>query len=281
MFTTTIWTIAVILLLGALVFFVRRKLRVEKDLIENPERIWDIGSSLAHEFIDATSGELEFAADRKEAAVAALFLFAKSFKTFLAARRLWSEGFSEDATALARTLYEAALQAQYLAAQPATRGRLFMEFDPVERYRQYKKLKNRGADEVLLLLDSRPAELLALKEEHDRYESNYPRNSWWGDSILGLAEKVGDEQVVTYYTIYWFQSSQVHSGLQAMNSFIGALGPDWLAKIYPDNEREAVTPLTAVKDLIGVIEAGDMVLGLALGDKLTAAGDRVKNTLGL
>ncbi len=245
--------------------------RVKTAIEKTVQAIWNLGDSMAKEVVQVTGGQLPTEADKFLQSMVALFFFAKSYKSYQAARSLWRDGFPEDALALTRSLFEANLQAHYIARDPEQRVPQFMEFDPVERYRQYLKLKQCGANEYVALVEQRPDELRALKEKHDKYELRYPGQNWWGKSIRWLAEELGQNQLVKYYSLYWYQSAQVHSGLLAMNDYLKDSGDGLLAEWLPTAERGALGAIEACGAMLAIVDCANELMSLNLSKKINDA----------
>ena len=86
------------------------------------QELFRVGLDLVEELITRLkrarlSGQLDYKR-------AMLFFFCKAFKTYQAARLLWQAGFPEDASNLARSIYELRLQSIYLSQKPEERSKL-------------------------------------------------------------------------------------------------------------------------------------------------------------
>ena len=184
---------------------------------------------------------------------AMLFFFCKAYKTYQAIQILWDKGFQEDAFILARTIFEIALQAQYMRDDPRTRARLFTEHDPVMRYRYYKKMNKHGL--LNEMSDNRKKELDELEKHYNKLKDNYPEHKgWWGKSIAWLAEDQGDHMKKRYDLIYWIQSNLVHSATTSFKDYLKEQGEGFKINCNPSISNDEMIPQEATLFFMRICE---------------------------
>lgn len=195
---------------------------------------------------------------------AMLFFFCKAYKSFQATQLLWREGFEEDALVLVRTIFELALQAQYMYEDPKPRARLFTEHDPVTRYRYYLKLKSLNEREMLGRIEVRSDELEELKAYYESLRGKYPGKNWWGNSIEWLAEQLGKHTETRYTAIYWMQSNLVHSGVTSFRKYLAEQNGGLKIRCHPSPATEILVPQEAALWFIGIMKHASDALGVSM-----------------
>jgi Family of unknown function (DUF5677) len=134
-----------------------------------------------------------------------LFMFAKGYKSFQAARLLFQKGFWQDAATIGRTLLELGFQARWLNQNPNSAGRLFLQHERRDRLKLLRGLKASASEETKL---KAVAHLESLKRD-----GNFDKSwrSWWSkeSNIEKLAEEMGLSPTydLLYRPLCWF----VHS----------------------------------------------------------------------
>lgn len=241
------------------------------------EEMFQIGIDLAEKVV-AKMNSLN-ASDEEEFVYkgSMFFFFCKAYKSYQAIRVLWREGFAEDALIIARTIFELALQGRYMQEDPKPRARLFVEHDPVVRYRYYQKLKRSGDTIFLPAIESRTQELSELKQQHDRLKAKYPENKgWWGQSIAWLAKHLGKNMETQYATIYWIQSNLVHSGSPAAKEYMKEDQGALKINCYPTPSDQVMIPLVATLSFLGITGHTAEALDLGIHDDVTNTLDEFK-----
>lgn len=218
------------------------------------ERIFQIGINLAEKVV--TNVKAVTASDVEEFVYkgAMFFFFCKAYKSYQAIRVLWRKGFAEDACIIARTIFELSLQARYMNEDPKPRARLFVEHDPVARYRYYLKLKRSSDTTFVPAIEGRKQELLKLQQCHDKLKAKYPESKgWWGQSIAWLAKHLGKNTETRYATIYWIQSNLVHSGAPSAKEYMRKVQDGLKINCYPAPSNEVMVPLEATLCFLDIV----------------------------
>lgn len=132
-----------------------------------------------------------------------------------------------DAAALLRCMHDVCLQAEYIAAGDAADGlsaddlgRLFLDYEHVERYRMSNTAVGRSSALADLIRSSpaRPAGEARNQAEYDRVKGNYPvkpgkpqvRRQWYPGNLAEVADKLGLKE-----EYFWFTTilhSSIHGG---------------------------------------------------------------------
>jgi hypothetical protein len=208
------------------------------------------------------------------------FFFCKAYKSYQGARLLFREGFSEDAFVLARTIFEISLQAQYMQGDPKPRARLFVEHDPVARYRYYEQLKKIGDTSLAPAIEIRKEELVALKEHHDRLQGRYPKGKgWWGQSIASLAKHLGKNMEMRYAAIYWMQSNLAHTGAVSIKDYLDEQKDGLKVNCYPVSSNDVMVPQEATLFFLNVAWLTSDALALNLSTDVEKAFAEFKETV--
>jgi hypothetical protein len=88
------------------------------------EQFFDLGTKLAETLVaKLTNSRFADSVDYKRAM---LFFFCKAYKTYQAVELLWRNGFVEDATSLARSIYEIRVQVIFINLDPLSRSKQFV-----------------------------------------------------------------------------------------------------------------------------------------------------------
>jgi len=232
--------------------------------VTRAERFFELGESLGKDVLKeakALSGD-----SREEAGYKAcvFFFFCKSLKTFRAIRVLWQAGFEEDATVLARTLFETAIQSMYVTRDPTNHSQRFWQHDGVERYRFYLEARKAGEDEWCEEAEESP-HFAEIKECHDTYESEFPKKRpWWGSSIKKLAAALGPEVEKHYFWVYGQQSKLTHSAAAASEYYFEERGENILVKCSPappvNDETAEIATLYLIDTAQSAISAMELPL---------------------
>ena len=236
------------------------------------ERMFRIGTDLAEKVV-AKAQNLT-ASDAEEYAYkgAMFFFFCKAYKSYQGARLLFREGFPKDAFVLARTIFEISLQAQYMQEDPKPRARLFVEHDPVARYRYYEQLKKIGDTSLAPAIEIRKEELVALKEHHDRLQGRYPKGKgWWGNSIAWLAKHLGKNMEMRYAAIYWMQSNLVHTGAASIKDYLDEQKDGLKVNCYAASSNDVMGPQEATLFFLNITRLTSEALALDLSTEVGKA----------
>ena len=197
------------------------------------------------------------------------FFFCKTYKSFQALRRLWDEGFPEDALPILRSMFEGMLQAKHIRQEPS-RAQDFLDYDAYQRYKLYLKVKNSGDTELTRMIEQHSEHLKRLESEYARLGSAFrARKKWWGGSIEWLAQQHECER--KYNTLYWIQSNFVHSGVGSLPEFIKDAHGGIRVNCYPAKSTDPFIPIEATLYLIGVTDWTQQALELELTDVARAS----------
>src|SRR5258708_4879951 len=190
------------------------------DSPDESERLFQLGVQAA-EKLCSTVRVLNTASDDEFAYKAVMLsLFSKGYKSYQAIVLLWKNGFAEDASALARTLFELMLQASWVSRDPTRRGRLCLVHESVAQYLHYQRLNTSGDDPDLVRnIENRGEQFTQLQGRFDEFKSNYAKGKkgktfhehWWCGSIHDLARWLGPDYLKQHARLYWTLSGYVHS----------------------------------------------------------------------
>jgi len=235
-------------------------------------RLFSLAIDLAEKVI--ASARCIRAADEGEMLykMAMLFFFTKAYKTYQAIYTLVEAGFTEDAFALSRFIFEVALQARYMKEAPIPRAKLFAQHEPVVRYRYYKQLKSLGDTQLIAGIESRREQLEELKQWHDRFAAQYPKGrGWWGQSIKWLAEHLCTEMKKRYVGLYWMESNIVHSGVTSAREYIKSDDKGLTVRCYPSQPKNTMVTQEAALYFLNVVVQAAQALELRLDDEIQSA----------
>lgn len=208
------------------------------------------------------------------------FFFCKAYKSYQGARLLFREGFSEDAFVLARTIFEISLQAQYMQQDSKPRARLFVEHDPVVRYRYYEHLQKMGDPLLVPAIENRKEELTDLKEQYYKLKDRYPKGrSWWGNSIAWLARHLGKDMEMRYAAIYWMQSNLVHTGAASIKEYLDEQKGGLKVNCYPASSNDVMVPQESTIFFLNITRLTSDALALDLSTDLAKAFTDFKETV--
>lgn len=246
---------------------------------EKIEKLFQLGINLA-EKIKSKVDSLN-ATDEKQIAFrgAMFFFFCKAYKSYQAVHLLWDRGFSEDASILARTIFELELQARYMREDPK-RVRLFLEYDPVLRYRLYLRLKELGINTFVDEMEKRKSELSELKDQYETFNSNYPSgNNWWGGTVRQLADQFNKEVQLYYAGAYLMESNMVHSNVAAVKEYMKNHRSNIEVNCYPLVSNDIIVPSFATVRFLGVLSIVAEALELNLDVEIDYAFREYKKIL--
>lgn len=88
-------------------------------------QLFTVGRYLTEEFLKRLQASWRDANTEYRSGM--FFLFAKAYKSYQAVELLWNKGFTEDAYALARGIYELSLEATYMSNDAETRSKQFFD----------------------------------------------------------------------------------------------------------------------------------------------------------
>lgn len=206
------------------------------------------------------------------------FFFCKAYKSYQAIQLLWNQGFPEDATILARTLFEIELQSRYMREDPK-RVRLFLEYDPVLRYKSYLTAKELGENDYVNAIEKRTSDLSQLENQYKKIKQKYRGNNWWSGSIKELAKRLGKGMQLNYATYYQMESNMVHSNVTAINEYMRTENNKIFANCYPTESDEIYVPSIATLRIFGVISELGIALGLNFDVEIETACKEYKKLL--
>jgi len=237
------------------------------------EQIFTLGLDMAEKVVNNVkhvSGNLEDSAYKST-----LFaFFLKSYKTYQAVIMLWRAGFPEDAFMLVRTLFEIRLQVRYMSEDPRARVRLFLEHDPVLRYKRYLRLKKEGMHDVVAGIECHQQELSELEQHYNEYKNNYASsNTWWGQNIEWLAKHFGEDTYWKYLTVYWMQSSLIHSNVTFAKQYLQEDSKGQIrGHCYPSVSHDAKAAYEATAYFLEV--ANQMAIDFGFGEYAKASSEQ-------
>ena len=208
-----------------------------------------------------------------------LSLFSKGYKSYKAIVLLWKNGFAEDASALARTLFELMLQASWVSRDPTRRGRLCLVHESVAQYLPYQRPKTSGDDPDLVRnIENRGEQFTQLRGRSDEFKSNYAKGKkgktfhehWWCGSIHDLARWLGPDYLKQHARLYWTLSGYVHSDAHSFKSFFIEDPAGWVVKCRPSEAGDllAYTPGLATAWMLDLTIMLDMVFVAELHEYL-------------
>jgi len=211
---------------------------------------------------------------------AMLFFFSKAYKSYQAVRTLWGSGFPEDASILARTIFELGLQSRYMKEDPVPRARLFFEHDPVMRYELYLELKKLSDTSFIQTIEDRKSELSELEKDHKRFKVNYePGKGWWGKSIKQVAKSFGRTMEAQYVGAYWEESSLVHSNVVTVKEYMSHEHDGITLMCNPAVSDDVSIPAIATVHFLSVLSDFAEALDLNLQDEISKAFTEYKTII--
>jgi uncharacterized protein DUF5677 len=136
---------------------------------------------------------------------AALYMYAKGYKSFQAAQLLFRSGLWQDAASIGRTLLELGFQARWLNLDPERRGPLFLRHELRDRLKLLRSLKSSGSKEV----QTKAGAFLEKLASTTDFDKSW--RTWWSEesNIERLAKEMGlsPQYDLLYRPLCWF----VHS----------------------------------------------------------------------
>lgn len=127
---------------------------------------------------------------------------------------------ANDCAAILRCMYDAFIQAAYIATKPGALGELYLNYEHVERFlapKEIVKQDNRMA-RIVASSPMRKAGEKRNRREFDRVKSAYLTNKrnvqkhWYRGTLFSIAEKVGKREADEYAWFVGRTNSSVHSG---------------------------------------------------------------------
>ena len=211
------------------------------------------------------------------------FCFLRSRKTYGATATLWREGYTEDAFALGRTIYELRLQALYLAQEPE-RGKLFMRHWYQVGWGTLLTLQRKGSPKW--------QEPLRVKEQEMRASTiaaGFPdvlddpkaaekavKGRWWGKTLRDLAVSLGAEE--EYDWVYTQLSDNAHSGVRKFHSFIQVVSESSAQMYYrPERSDDLILPWSVTKWLCEISAKTNEAYSLGSTDAIGLALELVNS----
>jgi hypothetical protein len=162
---------------------------------------------------------------------------------------------------------------------PKPRARLFVEHDPVARYRYYEHLKKIGDTSLAPAIETRGEELAELKRHHDRLKGRYPkRKGWWGNSIAWLAKHLGKNMETRYAAIYWMQSNLAHTGAPSIKDYLDEQKDGLKVNCYPASSNDVMAPQEATLFFLNITRLTSDALALDLSSDVETAFAEFKET---
>jgi len=191
--------------------------------------------SLAEEMLRARTG-----GEASAFQVVSLGFLARSWRDLQGVLLLCREGLTEQGLVVARSIWEAAVTLEYIRRAPEERARLYIEYDPVLRWRMLQKAERnpelKASAALLEARESRKQEFEQLHQQFRAVRDKYPNTRYWsGKSLRALAQDLGVEG--DYDFVYSWISEQAHVevtaiGRQFKPKELNAVGidfPDYLA----------------------------------------------------
>ena len=127
---------------------------------------------------------------------------------------------ANDCAAILRCMYDAYLQAAYIATDPEVLGKLYIEFEPIERRKQANAVvrQDNKLAQTIATSPMRPAGEKRNQEEYEQVKGNYSKSKgpgtrlhWYPQANLGkLAEQI--EKGANYEWFIARYNSAIHSG---------------------------------------------------------------------
>ena len=152
-----------------------------------------------------------------------LYALAKSHKTQAAILLLSEKGFGQDAGILARSIFELAITALYIAKDET--GKIverFFDYDWIMRANMYNSVsRDTLFKEEFIKKDPTRKEVKAIFSEAEKIKKKYPRieeSFHWSDKgFKGMAKKVG--RLDTYKSAYHLQCNLAHPNPRNTNDY--------------------------------------------------------------
>ena len=217
-----------------------------------------------------------------------LFAFGKAYKTHAAILILCDQGYGEDASVLARTLFELAISSHYIHSDETGENALrFFEYDWVIREKMYKRLSK--SDELKRAFE----EHLASSKAHDisvddiLREATRVRNGdtksergkgWSGKTTKEMAEIVGRSDA--YETAYFLQCNIAHSAVSTAQEYMREDGDEISMDVSPSDNWVPQTLVMSIDFFLGIVEAWNEAFGFGLDEKLTDFKSRYTREVG-
>jgi hypothetical protein len=238
-----------------------------------PEQLFAIGTETADTLVVALKSTALRLTDYRHAM---LFFFCKAYKTYHAIQILWTNGYAEDATNLARSIYEIRLQVLFMSGDPLPRSQQFFDHWFKCGVGQLQILRRLFPDRQTELDEN---EQLIRQGVRDR--ATDPFNDvvaakkavtakWWGPGgIRGLLEKLGldHEREVIYYEL----SEHSHSGMSLLHQYMRHSDGSINLNYRPTLSKSRIVPLGALEWLLQIVGLTSQACELNLEDKLAAA----------
>jgi len=189
---------------------------------------------------------------------AMLFFFCKAYKTYQAIELLWKSGYTEDATNLARSIYEIRLQVMFMSCNPTARSKQFIDHwfkSGVGILQILRRLfPNQRADldegekNIREGVQGRAIDPFADLDAAEKAV----KAKWWGPTgIKGLLRELGLER--EHEVIYSQLSEHSHSGSNLLSHYV-RLSEDSITINYrPARPTGYTVPLSATEWLSQVI----------------------------
>lgn len=244
------------------------------------QELFRVGLDLVEELITRLkrarlSGQLDYKR-------AMLFFFCKAFKTYQAARLLWQAGFPEDASNLARSIYELRLQSIYLSQKPEERSKLFVKHWIKTGYGTFQHLTRAGErtwqpNIQAALEDVRQAAIRAgcpeIMDDPEGAEKAIAQK-WWGEKsgIKGLTKELDCEK--EYETTYSILSDYSHSGARVFHVFVQLSEASINVQCRPAKDSRLLLPFSMTAWLIQMVGYTGQAFDLGLDDLVHQAEKR-------
>lgn len=217
-----------------------------------------------------------------------LFAFGKAYKTHAAILILCAQGYGEDASVLARTLFELAISSHYIHSDGTGRNALrFFEYDWVIREKMYARLSK--SDELKKAFEKRLANSKAgdisvddimreAKRVRDGYTKDERGKGWSGKTMKEMAEIVGRSDA--YETAYFLQCNIAHSAVSTAQEYMREDGEEISMDVSPNENWVPQTLVMSIDFFLGIVEAWNAAFGLNLEDKLDDFKNRYTQEVG-
>jgi len=171
-------------------------------------------------------------------------LFARAYKTFQAFQTLWRSGFEEDAEAIARTIFEIAMQMRYIAKDPVPLSKLYWEHREVTLAKDLRKFKASKSSMLQQIAKNVEQGLPDFAKRSQGFGKS--GTYWWGTSIEDLSTKTNLTDM--YLLLYSTLSQSVHGTISSTFDLVKG------GNLYPHPESITDTSLLgSVRKWIGKV----------------------------
>jgi len=220
------------------------------------ERLFGIGTQLAETLITRLKNP-HISSEKADYQRAMLFFFCRAYKSYRAIVLLYKSGYVEDATSLARSIYELRVQVRWMSDDPLSRGKLFIDhwftsgFGTLQILRRHHPGNRRELD-----TGERQMRIGAGRERLHLFQDpvgaeRSVRGNWWGGG--GIRRLLEDLHLVNEYDVIYSQlSDYTHSGVRLLHQYT-RVSEDSLSMFYRPMMRNSKTVPWSTTDWLSQI----------------------------